>query len=322
MTLEHIVTPHDDKIPAHVSEPSHEPAVAEYRDEEHAESVQNICIGDFGYKYRVHDGRVMPPFIGPERYKMTRNLSLKSTDICFVSWPRSGSTWLSYILVSLTGMEGQTLRDSFHWPESGWLYERDEADLQKAKDPRIFASHMPFDMALGGDPTQNPCRYIYIARNPKDVCTSCYYFDREKSWSGWYSGSWDHWLNMFVQGKCHRGDWFDHVLSWWKNRDAENILFLKYEDLLRDPQSRIREIAQFLGIDLDNRTLEAITDQANFAIMKKSRFTGMADIKEAGEFYRKGRIGSWKEQFTVAQNDVFDKLYKSRMSDSGLDFEF
>ncbi|EPS25151.1 hypothetical protein PDE_00082 [Penicillium oxalicum 114-2] len=304
------------------SDLSQQPAVAEYRDEEHGESVGDITIGEFGYKYRIHDGRVMPPFIGAERYKMTRSLPMKSTDICFVSWPRSGSTWLSYIIVLLTGVEGETLRDSFHWPESGWLYERDEAALRDAKDPRIFASHMPFDMALGGNPTKTPARYIYISRNPKDVCTSCYYFDREKSWSGWYSGSWKHWLNMFIEGQCHRGDWFDHVLSWWEQRDAKNVLFLKYEDLLTDPKSKIREISQFLGLDHDDAALEIITKKASFGLMKKSKFTGMGDIKEAGDFYREGRIGSWKDQFTVAQNDAFDKLYRSRMAGSGLDFDF
>jgi hypothetical protein len=33
--------------------------------------------------------------------------------------------------------------------------------------PRIFKSHMPHGKALGGGPRKAPCRYIYIARNPK-----------------------------------------------------------------------------------------------------------------------------------------------------------
>ncbi|KAE8152785.1 P-loop containing nucleoside triphosphate hydrolase protein [Aspergillus avenaceus] len=264
-----------------------------------SEKDHEIAEYEHGYKFRLHDGRVMPPFIGLERYKMTRSLPLRNTDICFVSWPRPGSTWLSYILVLLTGAEGKSLRDCYHWLESGWLYERGEEEIREAKDPRIFVSHMPYDMALGGDPSQTPCRYIYIARNPKD------------SWSGWYSGSWDHWLNMFMNGKCHRGDW-----------NEKNILFLQYEDLLKDTRTGIKNIAQFLDIKLSDDALDAITAKASFSQMKGDKFTGMSDVKEAGQFYRKGKIGSWREQFTVAQNDTFDKLYKDRMSNTGLEFEF
>ena len=27
------------------------------------------------------------------------------------------------------------------------------------------------------------------------------------------------------------GSWFDHVLSWWKNKDDPNVLMLKYEEM-------------------------------------------------------------------------------------------
>jgi hypothetical protein len=66
------------------------------------------------------------------------------------------------------------------------------------------------------------------------VCASYYCFERGKSWSGYYDSGWDHWLGMFRAGRVQRGDWFDHALGWWPHRDAENILFLRYEDLKHD----------------------------------------------------------------------------------------
>jgi hypothetical protein len=56
--------------------------------------------------------------------------------------------------------------------------------------------------------------------------------------------------------------------------------------------------------------------------MKKDDFSNMHEIKEFQGFFRKGEIGSWKEQFTVIQNEEFDKLYAQRMESSGLDFDF
>ncbi|KAK5659319.1 hypothetical protein OQA88_1412 [Cercophora sp. LCS_1] len=299
--------------------------VLEYSDEMHAEQPEDLRIGDHGYKYRLVDGRVMPPYITPNRYALSRTVTTRPTDVCFVSYPKSGSTWLSYILVLLTqgsSPAGTTLRDSLHWVESSWTYPRSAEDLEKAPSPRIFKSHMPYPMALGGVPANNPCKYIYIARNPKDVCASYYYFESGKSWSGYYKGPWDHWLDMFVKGKVQRGDWFDHALSWWEHRDAENILYLRFEDLKRDTRGQLARIAAFLGVDVSEEQLSEVEKKVGFDAMQTTEFSALKDVKEFNKFFRKGEIGSWKEYFTVAQSEAFDRLYRERVGDKGLVFDW
>ncbi|KAE8137428.1 P-loop containing nucleoside triphosphate hydrolase protein [Aspergillus pseudotamarii] len=299
--------------------------VLEYNDKEHAGDVSLLKVSDHGYKYRLLDGRVMPPYVTPERYHQSRTVKLRETDIVYSSYPKSGSTWLSYILVLLTGNKGSSLRDSYHWIENNWLYPRSDAYLEDARDPRIFASHMPYDMAVGGDPAKSPCKYVYIARNPKDVCVSYYHFESKKSWSGNYTGDWDHWLQMFLEGKVQRGDWFDHVLGWWQHRDADNILFLTYERLKEDIDGELKKLADFLGVgdQLTTEKLEEIKSQINFTNMKTNEFSGLGDVKELGsKFFRKGKVGSWKEQFTVQQSEDFDRLWEERVGGEKLPFNF
>ncbi|KAF9884465.1 hypothetical protein FE257_001726 [Aspergillus nanangensis] len=294
--------------------------VFEYTDAHHAEDLDGLLIGEHGYKYRLLENRVMPPYVTPDRYARSRRVQTRPTDICFVSYPKSGSTWLSYILVLMTeNNQGATLRDSLHWVESSWTYPRSEEDLEKSSDPRIFKSHMPYGMALGGIPSQTQCRYIYIARNPKDVVTSYYHFEKEKSWAGYYGGNWDHWLDTFTRGQVQRGDWFDHVLSWWAEREHGNILFLKYEDLKQDPVSVVGEIAAFLGIELAADKLESILEKSRFQSMKSDDVLG--DVKEFNKFFRKGKVGSWKEQFSGAQVEAFDRLCEERLRGTGLTFD-
>ncbi len=88
-----------------------------------------------------------------------------------------------------------------HWLESSWPYPCERRVVDATPPPRIFKSHMPDNMALAGGPLASPGRFIYIARNPKDVPVSYYFFEREKEWSGGYSGTWEQWLEMFLEAE-------------------------------------------------------------------------------------------------------------------------
>jgi hypothetical protein len=268
----------------------------------------------------------MPPYITPSRYRVSRALKTRPGDVCYTSYPKSGSTWLAYILILLIHQGEEpaagALRRCLHWVASSWTYPREEEELEALPSPRIFKSHMPYPMALGGVPHANPCKYVYIARNPKDVMVSYYHFERRKSWSGYYAGSWEHWFHAFLGGKVQRGDWFDHVLSWWEHRDAPNILFVHYEHLLSRFDHELRRLAAFLELPLSAELLETVRTKTSFQCMQRSEFSSMREIKEFGGFFRKGRIGSWREQFTAAQSREFGRIYARRMGGTGLDFEF
>jgi len=302
------------------------PAIGKYEDHIHAEILDDLELGDHGYKYRLLNGLVMPPYITPDRYELSRTIDTRPGDICFIGYPKSGSTWLSYILLLLTRNgetpSHETLRSCLHWVASSFTYPRSRDELEAMPSPRIFKSHMPYDMAVGGNPVENPCKYIYIARNPKDVCVSYFHFESDKSWAGNYHGPWEHWLKMFLDGKVQRGDWANHVLSWWEHRDADNILFIRFEDLCGDFEAAVTRIAGFLDYPLSRELLATIREKTSFQVMKQDKFSSMHEIEELTKFFRQGQVGSWKDLFTVAQNEYFDALYRERLRGSGLEFKF
>lgn len=50
--------------------------------------------------------------------------------------------------------------------------------------------------------------------------------------------------------RCENGSWFDHVLEWYEasKADPEHVIFLRYEDMLADPEKHAKIIADFVGI--------------------------------------------------------------------------
>ncbi len=302
-------------------------AIKAYSDELHAEDISELIIGEHNYKFRLLEGRMMPPYVTPSRYKTSRELDTRPGDICFTSYPKSGSTWLAHIVLLIT-CNGETpadgtLRSNIHWAESSWTYPRSKAELEALAAPRIFKSHMPYAMALGGVPANSPCRYVYIARNPKDVIVSYYHFESGTAWSGAYDGPWEHWFESFLKGKIQRGDWFDHVLGWWHaSREASNILFLRYEDLLTDFPQELSRLCDFLGYPLTDEVMLEIQRKTEYGAMSADRFSNMSEITDLETFFRKGKIGSWKEQFTAEQDQRFSDVIEERLQDTGLTFVY
>jgi hypothetical protein len=313
--------------PPELSTTSPEPIkIGEYQDHLHAEELDDLQIGEYGYKFRTLEGLMLPPYVTPSRYRLSRSLTTRPEDVCYCSFPKSGSTWLANILYLILhngeAAEEQTLRSCLHWMESAWTYPRSREEVDGLPSPRIFKSHMPYAMALGGGPGQSACKYIYIARNPKDVCVSYFHFESGKAWSGHYHGPWEHWLGIFMAGKVQRGNWFDHVLSWWEHREADNLLFLKYEDLKRDFDGQLRAILSYLGRTLTDEVIQKIKAATRFSRMKEAPFSNHKEVADFENFFRKGEVGSWKDQFTVAQSEAFDRLYRERMAAQDLDFSF
>ena len=162
------------QLPAPLQAPGAKQYVTgEYRDEVHAEGdLAGIHTGEYGYKYRTIEGLVLPPYVTPQRLAAARSVTTRANDICYCSFPKSGSTWLAHVLYLMLrdGIEAEgdmPLRSNLHWMESSWTFPRTQAEVDVMPSPRIFKSHMPLDYALAGGPRKAPCRYIYIARNPK-----------------------------------------------------------------------------------------------------------------------------------------------------------
>ncbi|CAI9161362.1 unnamed protein product [Rangifer tarandus platyrhynchus] len=116
------------------------------------------------------------------------------------------------------------------------------------------------------------------------------------------------------------GSWFDHTRGWMSMRDKENFLILSYEEMKWDTRSAVEKICQFLGKKLEPEELDSVLRNSSFQAMKENNMSSSSLLKgqyleENGELLRKGVTGDWKNYFTVAQAETFDKLFQEKMAD-------
>ena len=119
-------------------------------------------------------------------------------------------------------------------------------------------------------------KYIYVARNPKDVVVS-YFFHCQGF--GCYQApdlKIEELIEPFAYGEVEFGNHCDHVAEWYKARNENNVLFLLYEEMKADLKGNVMKIAKFLGksevlLKDDGNLWEEIVDKCSFTSMSKSK---------------------------------------------------
>nr|XP_046258493.1 amine sulfotransferase-like [Scatophagus argus] len=129
------------------------------------------------------------------------------------------------------------------------------------------------------------------------------------------------WLSYYSVFFCasYVGSWFDHVREYYAARDQLNIHFVQYENMLKDLRGEVVKICAFLGKDLTDEAIDHVVEMSTFKNMKTNPKANYKDLVEGIQYktdtMRKGVAGDWKNLFTVAQNERFDKVFKEKMSD-------
>ncbi|KAF6289156.1 sulfotransferase family 2A member 1 [Rhinolophus ferrumequinum] len=117
------------------------------------------------------------------------------------------------------------------------------------------------------------------------------------------------------------GSWFDHIRGWTSMKGKENFLILSYEELKQDTRSAVQKLCQFLGKKLEPEELNSVLKNSSFQVMKENKMSNYTLLRgwlldqNNGSFLRKGISGDWKNYFTVAQAEVFDKIFQEKTAD-------
>ena len=83
-----------------------------------------------------------------------------------------------------------------------------------------------------------------------------------------------------MDSRLEFGSYFDNLVSWWPHRNGNDMLFLKYKDMKKNPKDVISQIARFIGVDgLSQDIVTKIAESMSFEKMKADDTANMSWLR-------------------------------------------
>jgi hypothetical protein len=175
-------------------------------------------------------------------------------------------------------------------------------------------------------PYNEKAKYICVARDPKDVFVSSYFYVRSTI-LGKIMPSVSTWLDIFLSDNALHGEWADFLHGYWQWRDRSNVLFLTYEEMKDDLPGIIRKTAAFMRIILTPEEFERVFDLSSYKHMKSidhKFFPGRISpfSLPSGSMIRSGSKGSSSELISSQQQTRIDEYCRRSLERLGCDFPY
>lgn len=196
------------------------------------------------------------------------------------SFPRSGNTWLRFLIENATGAR------------SGSVYT--DRILPRKGDGIVIKTH-ELDSA-------QYTRAVHIVRHPLDAIESYYHWRRDVA------------KESKVDWPAHVRDaterWRLHTEHWLACRCP--AYRLRYEDLHAAPENELRKLLQWLGFtDVSDNQINVAVAGSSIEKMRQ------LDPKLGPIFFRRGRVGEAGGAFLPDQQEYITKLLRPYLDQFG-----
>jgi Sulfotransferase domain len=233
-----------------------------------------------------------------------RHRGLTDADVMLASYPRSGNTWMKFMLAEL--LAGQEIDFNNNEDIVPMVGSHSGAPALLPGGGRLIKTHEPYSPAYG--------RAVYLLRDVRDVALS---FRNLRGARGFGDEPLDTFLPNFVAGKVGGyGTWENHVTSWLTAAEGDSRIFvLRYEDLFDDTVLHLGRVASFLEVESTPEQIEVIAANNRPARMRARRGSLSADRVAAT--VREGGYERWRGKYSPAQLDLLTDASQEAMALAG-----
>jgi hypothetical protein len=219
-----------------------------------------------------------------------RHQSLRTNDVFFASYPRSGSTWLRFVLFeSIAGQASGFGNVNQSIPD---VKEHKTGLPLMPNGGRLIKTHEVYHPEYR--------KAVYLVRDPRDVALSEYAYQTAL---GLVNQPLDEYLRVFLtKGVNPFASWSAHVQSWLSAPlSSEQLLVVKFEDLRRDTVTGVSEIIRFFGLTPNDAQIRAAVANNSVERMKAKEKESPQRASKKGQFIRSGSVGGWRANLTERQ---------------------
>ncbi|XP_050028866.1 amine sulfotransferase-like [Dermacentor andersoni] len=286
---------------------------------------------------QIIDGVPRCPLLNPEIFRKSLLFRAANGDVVQSSFPKSGTHWIQYI-TQLIIKKGEAIPTHADFASNLRSIEYMGCDDWKSALPvRLLVTHNPLERETMND----KAKYIYIARNPWDVCVSLFRMVTDLSVYRFQDGTFEELFEPFVEGDVGYGSYFDHVAKAYALKDEPNVFFVTYEELKKDTRSTVLRLAHFLGeaygmhLENDSHTLRKILEWSTPEHMRRVMIMSLQanDNQQLNELFsrdnikskqgyegdcykytvvREAKVGSWRDYFTPEMLSRFEEKIRDQ----------
>ncbi|GKC27321.1 flavonol sulfotransferase-like protein [Tanacetum coccineum] len=187
---------------------------------------------------------------------MQKHFKHRTSDIFLVAFMKSGTTWLRSLMFTILN------RSQFDFLDHPLLNQGPH---------EVFPA---FDLYL---PQDYPMTNVDVLPSPRDSkrCLSKFLFMQKLRPKTLPPISFDQAFELFCEGVSEFGPYWDRVLGFWRAslESPNKILFLKYEEIMKEPEVHVKRLADFLGVPI------SAEEEENGVVEKIAKFCSFEHLK-------------------------------------------
>ncbi len=241
-------------------------------------------------------------------YKRYQHSGLKPADVFVGAYPKSGSTWVRFVLADLIlGHDCGFGEVEMLIPQVG---SHRNAPRVLREGGRLIKTHEPYRQVYR--------RAILVLRDPRDVVLS---YRRFLTGFGHEYPDLSAFVRDFSDGLVGGyGSWLEHTSGWLAARESgAAIHIVRYEDLKQSAVSEFESLVDSLDLDFpESRVAEAVARNSAERMRAKEprerEFFNERGWTNEISFVGKAEAGGWREQLTEEDLEALrpsSELYES-----------